>query len=360
MQFLALALAPFIAFGQQSASLPPEKAAVVERAVNAEMEKQGLVGAAVGVVQDGVVVYAKGFGFADREKKTKATAETVFNWASNSKPLAAVAAMQLVEQGKLDLDADVRKYVPEFPAKDKPLTTRQILCHVSGIPHYSNGKIVAPTDWPFKKDEMDPLVGLERFAASPLIFAPGERLSYSSYAYVLLSAVIQRAGGEPFADQVRIRIVEPIGMKSFQWDVASNGQPHWSAGYVRNPRTKEIGLAKEEAHAWKHGAGGFKSNVRDFAAFAAALAPQKLLKKETEKLMWTNQKTNDGKSIAYALGFVVQRKGELTVSHGGAQNETKTHLVLEPNRRRAVVIMSNCGYAHPPALTNALWDAVWP
>jgi serine beta-lactamase-like protein LACTB, mitochondrial len=361
MQFCALviAFAPIAFFGQQSAKLPQEKSAAIEKAVVAEMEKQGLVGAAVGVVQDGTVVYAKGFGFADREKKTKATVDTIFNWASNSKPLAAVLAMQLVEQGKLDLDADVRKYVPEFPAKDKTFTTRQILCHTCGIPHYSNGKIVAPKNWSFKKDEMDPLDGLARFADSPLIFSPGERLSYSSYGYVLLSAVIQRSGGEPFVDQVRKRIVEPLAMKSFQWDVASNGQPHWSHGYMRHPLTKQVGLAKEEAHAWKHGAGGFKSNVRDFAAFAAALNESKLVKKETERLMWTNQKTNDGKSIAYALGFVVQRKGELTVSHGGSQNETKTQLVLEPNRRRGVVVMSNCGYAHPPAITNVVWDAVW-
>jgi len=361
MQFCALviAFAPIAVFGQQSAKLPQEKIAAVERAVAAEMKKQGLVGAAVGVVQDGVVVYAKGFGFADREKKTNASAETIFNWASNSKPLAAVLAMQLVEQGKLDLDADVRKYVPEFPAKDKPLTTRQILCHISGIPHYTNGKIVAAKTWSFKKEDADPLAGLARFAESPLIFAPGERLSYSSYAYVLLSAIIQRAGGEPFVDQVRKRIVEPVGMKSFQWDVASIGQPNWALGYVRPRGAKEAVPAPEEAHAWKHGAGGFKSNVRDFAAFAAALSESKLFKKETERLMWTNQKTNDGKTIPYALGVVVQRKGEMTVSHGGSQNETKTHLVLEPNLRRGVVVMSNCGYAHPPGITNALWDAVW-
>jgi len=322
------------------------------------VEKQELVGAAVGIIQDGADVYASGFGLADREKKSKATSHTVFNWASNSKPLATVAAMQLVEQGKLDLDADVRKYVPEFPARDRSITTRLLLCHVSGIPHYSNGKVIAAKNWPFQNEDDDPLGSLARFVESPLLFAPGERLSYSSYAYVLLSAVIQRAGGEPFPIQLRKRIAGPVGMKSLQWDTASTGQPHWAVGYVRS-RTKEVVVAKEEAHAWKHGAGGFKSNVRDFAVFAAALMEPKLLKKETLEEMWTNQKTNDGKAINYGLGFVVQRSRELTVSHGGSQPETKTQLVVEPKRRRGVVVMSNCGYANPVAITGVVWNAVW-
>jgi len=170
--------------------------------------------------------------------------------------------------------------------------------------------------------------------------------------------VIQRAGGEPFPVQIRQRIADPIGMKSFQWDTTSKGQSHWAVGYVRS-RTKEVGVAKEEAHAWKHGAGGFKSNVRDFASFAAALTESTLLKKETIEQMWTNQKTNDGKTINYGLGFVVQRRGELTLSHGGSQPETKTQLVLEPKRRRGVVVMSNCGYANAPAITKVVCDAVW-
>ena len=343
----------------QTLSLPKETATRLEAAVEKEMSKQALHGVAVGVVKDGGVVYTKGFGLCNCEEKTKTGRETVFNWASNSKPLAAVLAMQLVEQGKLDLDVDVRKYVPEFPATQKAITSRQLLCHMSGIPHYANGKVVQSEKWPIKGDAADPLVGLQRFADSPLLFDPGAKSSYSTYAYVLLSAVIQRAGGESLQDQVQRRIVEPLGLKSFQWDVASAGQADWATGYVRDKASKKISPAREEAHAWKHGAGGFKSNVEDFARWAAALSTTTLLKDETKRLMWTQQKTNDGKVSNYGLGFVVNPRGELTVSHGGSQSETKTFMIVQPNARRGIVVMCNCSYADPNALVRAVRSAVW-
>ena len=133
----------------QDSTLPPAEIAAVDRVVQAEMEKQKAIGLAVGVIQHGKIAYLKGYGLADRAKKTPATVQTVFNWASNSKPLAAILAMQLVAAKALDLDADVRTYVPEFPDKGAVITTRQLLCHQSGIPHYSNGRII-PTDATYK------------------------------------------------------------------------------------------------------------------------------------------------------------------------------------------------------------------
>ena len=96
----------------------------------------------MGILQNNHIVFIRGYGYANAEKKEPVTTHTMFRWASISKTLTAVAAMQLVERHQLDLDADVRGYVPEFPDKGKPITTRQLLCHESGIPHYHNGKIV--------------------------------------------------------------------------------------------------------------------------------------------------------------------------------------------------------------------------
>lgn len=356
---IAIVLLQAVAADSQTPNLPKKTIGQLEAALEKEMSKQELHGVAVGVVKDGVVVFTKGFGLCDCEKKTKVTADTVFNWASNSKPVSAVLAMQLVEQGKLELDADIRKYVPEFPASTKTITARHLLCHTSGIPHYANGKVVRSAKWPFEGDPVDPLVSLRRFADSPLLFEPGGKSSYSSYAYVLLSAIIQRAGNEPFQEQVRRRIVEPLGLKSFQWDDPFAGQPNWATGYIRDKASKKISPAREEAHAWKHGAGGFKSNVQDFARWAAALSTTTLLTDESKGRMWTQQKTNDGKATTYGLGFVVNLRGELTVSHGGSQSETKTSMVVQPNARRAIVVMSNCSYADAGALVRVVRSAVW-
>src|SRR5436305_1742921 len=106
--------------------LDARQAVAVDEAVRAVMARQHLVGVAVGVIRDGQIAYLKGYGMSDRERGTPVTTETVFNWASNSKPLAAVLAMKLVEKGELDLDADVRRYLPEFPSKGAVISTRQL------------------------------------------------------------------------------------------------------------------------------------------------------------------------------------------------------------------------------------------
>lgn len=338
--------------------LPATTRAAIDKAVEAELQAQEIVGVAIGVIQDGKVVYVQGYGLADREAKTPATSKTIFNWASNSKPLAAVAAMQLVEKQVLDLDADVRTYVPEFPEKEGVLTTRLLLSHRTGIPHYSNGKIIPtlrcyPTPFPFR----DPIFALDKFNQSPLIFTPGEKVSYSSYAYILLSAVVQRAGKEPFCDQIKRRITTPLKMQSLQYDVPTNGQPNWSIGYIKN-RQGEIIRAPEEAHDWKHGAGGFKSNVEDFACWAEGLINRHLVSKKTEALMWTAQETTTGEKTTWGLGFVVDGQGGLRVAHNGSQSEATSRMVLYPRARHGVVVMTNCHFAEVGKISTAIYRAI--
>jgi CubicO group peptidase (beta-lactamase class C family) len=208
----------------------------VDAAVLENMEKQQAVGAtlgvAVGVIQNGRVVYLNGYGFADRKKQTLVTAKTLFRWASIFKVLTGVAALQLSEQGKLDLDRDVRDYVPDFPDKGATITARDILRHQSGIPHYISGKVVVTpghyvTEHPFE----DVVVALDKFKESPLLFSPGEKVSYSSYDYILLSAVLQRAGKEKFADQIKEGIAAPLGLKTLQPDYQWLENPERASGY---------------------------------------------------------------------------------------------------------------------------------
>lgn len=329
--------------------------AKIDAAVQKEMEKQGLVGVAVGVLQQGEIVYLQGYGLADREKKIPVTTKSVFNWASNSKPLCAVAAMQLVEKGKLDLDVDVRQYVPEFPKKEQVFTMRQLLCHQSGIQHY--GKVI-PTERTYstKLPYLDPVLALDVFNRTPLIYQPGEKTVYSSYAYILASAVVQRSGKESLGQQVKKQITGPLGMTSIQLDMDFDQQPNWTVGY-----TKEAGQvvrAKEEAHYWKHGAGGYKSNIGDFAKWAQALLNHRLVGPSIEKLMWTRQKTSDGKVTSYGLGFMVDDQNGLKVSHGGKQDETTTRLVIYPEKKHGIVVMTNCGFGDPAAISTAVYQAL--
>lgn len=357
---LTLVFLGLFALGDDLASKPlaAEKATAVDEAVSEEMENQDIVGAAIGIIQDGEIVYLKGYGLSDREKRVPVTVRTVFNWASNSKPLAAVAAMQLVEKDLLDLDSDVREYVPEFPDKGSIITTRHLLTHQSGIPHYTNGKIV-PTKRTYAtaRPFMDPVLALDTFNQSPLIFEPGDEVSYSSYAYILLSAVLQRAGKENFAMQVNRRIARPLGMHSLQLDVEFASQPHWTVGYTKNAEG-QIVRAKDQAEYWKHGAGGFKSDIKDFALWARALINRQLVSEETETLMWTPQLLSNGEKTEWGLGFTIHEQGGLKVSHSGKQEETSTRMVLYPRGRNGVVVMCNSGFADEGAISTAVYKAL--
>lgn len=328
---------------------------VVDRAVIKELKRQKIVGAAVGLISDSKVIYTKGYGFADLEQQIPFDDETLINWASNSKPVMGILAMQLVQNGKLDLDKTINHYLPDLPIHLHTITPRHLLCHQSGMPHYSNGKIIPDKD--IKGDETDPKIALGRFIKSPLIFQPGEKKDYSSYAYVLLSAVVQAVGDEPIQDQLATRITKPLGMTSFQLDFPFEDQKNWSKAYgISNGNPVELG---DQANYWKHGAGGYKSNIKDFTAFANSFIKKKLINGKSFRMMTTPQSTTDGKATSIGLGIYTKGKAkDLKLWHGGSQPETRTRMVIYPNQRHAVVAMCNCRHADPGKITTAIYGAL--
>src|SRR5690606_22108855 len=144
------------------------------------------------------------------------------------------------------------------------------------------------------------------------------------------------------AEQIEERIVGPLKLTSFEYDTAT-AKPTWVTGYER--KDGKVSAVADVAHYWKHGGGGFKSDVRDFARWAVALVNRELVKQSTEKAMWEPQPTADGKPSAYGLGFAVEGGDRLKVSHGGKQEETTTRLALYPRQKSGVVVMCNCGFA---------------
>jgi serine beta-lactamase-like protein LACTB, mitochondrial len=335
----------------------------VDAAVIAEMERQHIVGAAIGIIQNSKIVYTRGYGWSDLKSHTLVTDKTIFNWASNSKPLMSIAALQLAQNGKLDLDRPIAAYCPHLPTQLQRVTSRQLLCHQSGIPHYFNGPVI-----PFKTrsesarqlnplDELDPRKSIDRFILSPLRFKSGSQTSYSSYAYVLLTAVVQAAGNAPIDVQLKNRILDPLDLESFQLDLPLNQQANWTLAYqIKNGKPEKV---SDYAHFWKHGAGGYKSNVKDFARFATALVDSKLIDQSTSTKMWTRQSTRDGKESIYGLGVVVTNSGHaLKVSHSGSQNETRTRMVIYPHRNHGLVVMCNTQGSDPTKITTAIYSAL--
>ncbi len=325
----------------------------IDKDMQNEIAKQSLVGAALGIIVDGEIAYLKGYGLEDRENKIPVTRKTLFRWASISKSLTSVAAMQLYEEKRLDLHKDVRSYVPEFPDKNTLVTTRDLLCHQGGIVHYTNGKVIKTerqydTPNPFESV----ILALDTFKDSPLVNQPGEKFSYTTHGYILLSAVIERAGGESFASQVEKRITRPLGMTTLQPDYQWKKIHHRAVGY-RKLLGKVIRSSNTDV-SWKLGGGGFISNIDDLAAFARGLINGRLVRPGTEKLMWTPRKLKNSRPTTYGFGFNISGKGkDLQVAHSGAQEKTRTRMVIFPAKKLGVVVMSNSEHCNSKNLARA-------
>ena len=358
LTILALVTFPPDCCGQATQTLPPRTARIVDEAVDQQMQQQKAVGVAIGIIQNGKIAYIKSYGYEDLEQKILVSSDTMFRWASISKTLTAIAAMQLVEQKKLNIAADVRSLVPEFPDKQVVITPQNLLCHQSGIVHYSNGPVIVT-----KRTYQEPhpfenvVTALDTFKESPLVNQPQEKYSYSTHAYILLSAVVERAGRQKFAEQISERIVTPLKLKTLQPDYHWQQIPHRAIGY--RLANGKIVKSTDTDVSWKLGGGGYISNIDDLAIYAAAVMNGNLLTPEAQAQMWTPQKTIAGETTPVGLGIMVDGSGaQLRVSHSGSQEKSKTLMVLYPNRKSGVVVMSNSENVNPGDISTAIYRAL--
>ena len=323
-----------------------------DAAAQAQMDAQKLVGLGVGLIIDGEMAHLAGYGFADREAGIEVDPrKTMFRWASISKPLTAVAAVQLWEAGVLDLDQPIHDLVPEFPDQGQPITMRQLLGHLGGIVHYSNGKVIkTKVKYEQENPYSDVIVALDKFKASPLVNTPGEEFAYSTHGFILASAVIQRAGKVAFHQQVHDGIAAPLGMKTLRPDYQWEEIPDRAVGY-RKPKKEST----DTDVSWKLAGGGFISTVEDLLLFAKGLLDGKLVSARGYDLMWTPQVKSDGTPTTYGLGFGIGGEGlDYQIVHSGSQEKTRTLMVVFPRQNSAMVIMTNCEYADIQELAQAL------
>jgi serine beta-lactamase-like protein LACTB len=321
-----------------AAELSSQRVEAIATKVNEFMAARRVPGMSLAVVADGQLVHERGFGLADLENQVPASGDTVYRLASISKMLTAVAAMQLVEQNKLDLDAPIQKYVPGFPEKQAPITAALLLKHQSGIRHYK-GEEVRSVVFYSRVGE-----ALKIFQDDPLLFAPGEKFSYTTYGFNLLGTAIEGASGTDYVSYVQEHVCRPAGMRSIQPDNSFKIIPHRAAGYRMKTPAKDAELLNDFAVdvTNKIPGGGWCSTPGDLARFAIALMDAKLVSRETLERMWTVQKTADGKNTPCGLGcFLTNMDGQRLVSHSGGQPKVSTFLVLAPDKRQAIAVMCN-------------------
>jgi CubicO group peptidase (beta-lactamase class C family) len=340
---LNLLLLTFAA-GQTGTPLSADKITKIETAISSTMSRQGIPAVSVAIVEGDQIQFQRGYGMADVENFVPAKALTVYRIASVTKSLTAVAAMQLVEKGKLDLDAPVQKYVPGFPVKTFPITTRQVLSHTSGIRNYKPGEAE-------RTDHYDgPTAALSVFKDDPLDFEPGTKYSYTTFGYTLLGAIIEGASAMKYEDYMRENIFKPAGMQHTFVDdiyvlISNRARGYRPKVYgVFNGENRNMALMDS---SYKIPAGGLVSTAEDIARFAIAVQNNRLIKKETLEQMSKSQKTRDGRETGYGYGWytdIPDSRGKQVdgwIWHGGVQPGFTSDLWLMPKKRFALVILTN-------------------
>jgi serine beta-lactamase-like protein LACTB, mitochondrial len=333
---LTIACAPLCAQDNTSATLSGPYAVA-----SAAAEKQakdwlgrGIPGLSLSVAIDGKLVYSQGFGYADLEEHVPARPTTKFRIGSISKPLTATALMELVEAGKIDLDAPIQKYVPSFPHRD--VTVRMVAGHLGGIRHYKDGEMEIQRHYDNVQE------GLKIFEKDPLIDRPGNKFHYSSYGYNLLSAAIESASGEPFLTYMQERVFTPMGLthttadqntliieeRSRFYDLTKDGHEE-NAPYVDN--------------SYKWAGGGFLSTSEDLVHFGSQLLQPGFLKESSLKLLFTSQKTNSGEETHYGIGWGVHKApgGEKMYEHSGGSVGGTSQLIVFPDSRVVIALVTN-------------------
>lgn len=295
-----------------------------------------LPGLSVAVGLDDGVVWAQGFGWANLEEQVPVSPLTRFRIGSVSKSLTSVAVGLLYQKGRIDLDAPVQKYVPSFPKKRWPVTTRELMAHTAGIRHYEGDEFLN------SKHYDGVLAGLAIFENDPLLFKPGTKYHYSSYGWNLVSAVVQSAAHEKFLDFMRTRIFLPLGMRHTVPDYVKRIVPHRVAFYVHG-KDGRIRNAPYVDNSYKWASGGFLSTPSDLVRFGFALLDHALLKPATRDLLWKPVHLASGKSIGRGLDWVLDTDahGRRTVGHTGGSVGGTTVFVMYPDQRMVVAVTTN-------------------
>lgn len=294
-------------------------------------------GLSAALVQGDQIVWAQGFGIADVEQGVMVRPESVFRIASISKPITAVAVMQLVERGLVSLDDPVQKYVPAYPRKPQgEIRIRHLLTHTSGIRHYRGNEFSFAESFP----TFDRAIAV--FRNDPLEFAPGERYLYSTYGYNLLQGVIEQVTGRSFDEYLRSAIFGPAGMTTTFLERPQEIVRHRVRQYVRGATPFSWLNAPYVDLSVKWAGGGLIATAMDIARFDIALNQGKLLRADTLERMYTSARLTNGNQTGYGLGWMVNQQGtRLFVAHSGGAMGGTTYLLREPKARTAAVIFAN-------------------
>ena len=307
----------------------------VDKYVRAQLAERHIPGAAVAVVKNGKVVKMEGYGFASLEFNAPVTTETVFEIGSVSKQITAAAVMLLVEDGKINLDDKISKYLPNAPETWKNVSVRNLLTHTSGVKSYTSlgGFELSKR---YKVNDF-----IKELSPQPLDFEPGSAYKYSNSGYSLLGYIIEAASGKNYWDFLQSRIFNPLKM-----NLTANRDPQF---IIKN---RAVGYEWEDGKLVGRdynltdlfSAGAIVSTISDMAKWDIALRDETLLKNSSKAQIWKPFTLNDGKENPYGFGWNVgEFRGQKLLSHGGQTAGFAANISRYTDSDLDVIVLTNSG-----------------
>jgi CubicO group peptidase (beta-lactamase class C family) len=319
----------------------------------AQWDKPDSPGCALGVIKDGKFVYKRGYGSANLDYNTPLTSESVFYIASTSKQFTAASILLLVRRGAISLDDDIRKYFPELPKYEAPITVNHLVHHTSGVRDYLElmGMTGRRTDGPFGNEEAVELIARQK----GLNFKPGERFLYSNSNYVLMAEIVRRASGKSLREFADENIFRPLGMTNTHFnDDISTVVKNRVVSYapIRDGRFRQFVKTIEAM-----GDGNLLTTVEDLAKWDQNFYDNKVGGEGFSQQMLTRTRLNNGEEIPYAFGLGNEEyKGLKAVAHGGGFMGFRTEMIRFPEQRFTAICLCNAGAVNPGALARQVAD----
>ena len=336
---------------------PPDK---IDEYVTAEMKREHIPGLALGIYRHGEIVKAQGYGLANVELNVPVKPETIFQSGSVGKQFAATAIMMLVEEGKMNLDDSIIKYLDSAPESWGPVKVKNLLSHTSGIAEYETPERTKPggpfyLHLDYTEDQL-----FDKIATLPMDFQPGEKWRYTNTNYVILGVLIHKVTGQFYGDYMAKRIFQPLGMTATRIISERDIIPNRSSGYeLVKGELKNQEWVSPSFNSTADGALYF--NVLDLAKWDAALYTEKLVKKSSLDRMWTVFPLNNGKPNSAHYGFawaMSETHGHKVIEHSGAWQGFASYIGRYVGDGLTVVVLTNldAGHAKPAKIGHEVAD----
>ena len=335
-------------------TLPPDDTTKVGK-LFAKWDKPDSPGCALGVYKDGQIVYKRGYGMANLNDDVPITPATVFHVASMSKQFTAASILLLAQQGKLSLDDDVHKYIPELPNFGEPITLRHLLHHTSGI--RDQWSLLGLAGWRYSQDlitDDDVMSVLVRQQA--LNFKPGDKYMYSNSGFTLLAIIVKRVSGMSFREFTTKNIFQPLGMTHTHFrDDHEEVIKHDALGYEQDGKDKPFRMNLTNFDT--AGATSLHTTVEDLQLWDENFYHPRVGGPALIQQMLERGKLNSGEQQDYASGLVIGTyKGLPTVDHAGADAGYRSDMIRFPDQHFSVAVLCNFADTDPSALAHQVAD----